>query len=362
MATDILSTLGITNVPPPDPAALANLKEVQEQTENLKKQLKGTSDAIQLALSGADLLGLDETYKIQLNDLKKQVDDTLAATNLPPDQLEKKRKEFDTKLTDLLKTQAASMDKQKLDEAQGAIDIVEARYKELQGDKNISQQLLGKYRDLLEVAKTSKDELKKSLDAAAAASLKPKEGFQDATTPVPPTILPPATMKTPRQIMAELEALNYQKEAEEDKEFDAWRFASRIGRQYARFSAYCFCIVGAVLGGIVAANHFVGEAFWAIKLYYFVYGAALFPFTLVFGVIKTPYWHANLAPLFKRDTVEPMTLFQRWFTFENPTVAAEDLRLAAGKTLLRILCGGVGAGLLAFAAYFRVDQYLRKGG
>jgi hypothetical protein len=43
-------------------------------------------------------------------------------------------------------------------------------------------------------------------------------------------------------------------------------------------------------------------------------------------------------------------------------VAAEDLRLNAGKALLRMLCGGVGVSLLGFAAYFRVDQYLKKGG
>jgi hypothetical protein len=358
MATDLLSSIGITAQKPADPAALGNLKEVQEQTEALKAQLKGTSDSIQLALSGAELLGLDASYTAELTKLKKDTDDLLASSTLTPAQLETKRKEMDDKLSTLLKSQSASIDKRKLDEAQAAIDAVEARFKELQGDKNISQPLLGKYRDLLEVAKTSKDELKKSLDAAAKASLKPKEGFQ--AEPSPPT--PPPTMKTPRQIMAELEALNFQKEAEEDKEFDAWRFASRIARQYARFSAYCFCVVGAILGGIVVANHFVAEAFWAIKLYYFVYGAALFPVSLAFGVAKPPFWHASVAPLFKRDTVEPMTLFQRWFTFENPTVPAEDLRLAAGKTLLRMLCGGVGAGLLGFAAYFRVDQYIRKGG
>jgi hypothetical protein len=359
MATDLLSSIGITAQKPADPAALGNLKEVQEQTESLKAQLKGTSDSIQLALSGADLLGLDASYTAELTKLKKETDDLLASNTLTPAQLETKRKEMDDKLSTLLKSQSASIDKRKLDEAQAAIDAVEARYKELQGDKNISQQLLGKYRDLLEVAKISKDELKKSLDAAAAASLKPKEGFQ-ATAPA--STPPPVTMKTPRQIMAELEALNYQKEAEEDKEFDAWRFASRIGRQYARFSAYCFCVVGAILGGIVAANHFVAEPFWAIKLYYFVYGAALFPVALGFGVAKPPFWHASVAPLFKRDTVEPLTLFQRWFTFENPTVAAEDLRLNAGKALLRMLCGGVGVSLLGFAAYFRVDQYLKKGG
>jgi hypothetical protein len=359
MATDLLSSIGITAPKPADPAALGNLKEVEEQKEALKGQLKGTSDSIALAISGADLLGLDETYKTQLTDLKKQTDDLAASTNISPDQMEKKRKELDDKFSGLLKTQAASIDKRKLDEAQAAIDAVEARYKELQTDKNISQQLLGKYRDLLDVAKKSKDELKKSLDAAAAASLKKKEGFQDAAAP-PPT--PAAVIRSPTQILAELQALDFQKEAEDDKEFNAWRFAGRLWRQYARFMAFCFCVVGAILGGIVAANHFVEEAFWGIKLYYFVYGAALFPVSLAFGVAKPPYWYASVAPLFKRDTVEPQTLFQRWFTFENPTVAAEDLRLEAGRTLLRMLCGGVAAGLAAFAIYFRFDQYLKKGG
>ncbi len=137
---------------------------------------------------------------------------------------------------------------------------------------------------------------------------------------------------------------------------------SRIGRQYARFMAFTFCVIGAILGGIILSNHFVAESFWGIKLYYFIYGAAFFPGSLAFGLFSPPYWHATVAPLFKRDTVEAQTLFQRWFTFENPTVAAEDLRLASGRTTLRVLTAGIAAGLAGFAAYFRFDQYLKKGG
>lgn len=52
-----------------------------------------------------------------------------------------------------------------------------------------------------------------------------------------------------------------------------------------------------VLFGGIIGSHFFIQASALQRFYYFVYGAALFPFTLLFAIYQPPLWRATLIPL-----------------------------------------------------------------
>jgi len=62
-----------------------------------------------------------------------------------------------------------------------------------------------------------------------------------------------------------------------------------------------------IFGGVVMSNVYVNEPL-LLRLFYFVYGAALFPFSLLYGIINTPTWHAAVFPLVER-TKSALPLF-----------------------------------------------------
>ena len=60
---------------------------------------------------------------------------------------------------------------------------------------------------------------------------------------------------------------------------------------------YITVICGILLGGIATSNAYAADYFWAIKLFYFVYGAVGFPITLCMAAYHKPYWVSGLIPL-----------------------------------------------------------------
>jgi len=72
------------------------------------------------------------------------------------------------------------------------------------------------------------------------------------------------------------------------------------------FSAFIF-------GGIVVSNTYIEESF-LIRVFYFIYGAALFPISLIYGIFYTPTWHSALFPLFEKTKANiPL------FSYKKPT-------------------------------------------
>ena len=55
--------------------------------------------------------------------------------------------------------------------------------------------------------------------------------------------------------------------------------------------------LGFLFGGIVTSNIYASDHFWAIKVLYFVYGAAFFPAPLLYGAWKKPLWLSGIIPL-----------------------------------------------------------------
>lgn len=56
-------------------------------------------------------------------------------------------------------------------------------------------------------------------------------------------------------------------------------------------------IAFSVLFGGIIGSHFFIETTMLKRLYYFVYGATLFPFTLLAAIYQPPLWRATLIPL-----------------------------------------------------------------
>lgn len=126
-------------------------------------------------------------------------------------------------------------------------------------------------------------------------------------------------------------------------------------------TALFFLMVTAVLlGGSIAANIFVDKTL-VYRLYYFVYGAALFPFTLLYGLFDPPYWRSTLFPWVQRGEESsamskfPLSLLWNLISFAKPSPFDEET-LGFSKMLLRFLVVGLLSAIVAL--YFIVFRRL----
>jgi hypothetical protein len=75
--------------------------------------------------------------------------------------------------------------------------------------------------------------------------------------------------------------------------------ARMTGRKTLEFFAASSVFGAFMLGGTVMSNVYINESL-PMRFFYFVYGAALFPLSLVYGIILTPTWHSGIFPLIER--------------------------------------------------------------
>ena len=98
-------------------------------------------------------------------------------------------------------------------------------------------------------------------------------------------------------------------------------------------------LVGMLFGGIIGSNWYVSKATASpavssipravYVIYYFVYGAVLFPLVLLYGALwDTPAWRAVIIPLWE----VPTGLFNPLVSYRSKTDVSS---YTAGKTLLR---------------------------
>lgn len=378
----ILSSLGITEAPP-DPNLLKNQKEVADQLATVKKDVEGTLGAIDLAAKAGTLLGVSETYMDSLKGLRTKATDLLNQTSLPPDQLNTKREELDKELAKIQKQQEESIDQQRLEEAKVARDRIAERLREVEADGTTSKPLLRKYQDLDTSAREYYDAMKQTIEkAAAAAKAQPqaaKEGFQTGGPPAPATA---NFVVTPADLLEQLNQLNIQKEAEEDKTFDPQRATNRFLRSFRRSVTAVAVFLLALVGGAIVSNAFAAESFIGIRAFYFVYGALAFPLSLLYGCVRAPPIHAYIFPAVDSPTGE-VGLFS--YSMRRAQAGA----VAAGAAILPSSLKGGGEAPAATAAaaaalptpmtfripaivmtlvggllatFYRLDQYIAKGG
>ena len=273
MASSFLSALGVTPAAPPASA----YSDQAAETANIaaaKSQLTSVTSSVGLALSAAKLAGVDTTNLDNLNTEAK----SLSTQNLTSAQLKAKTDALSAKLSTAQATQEAEAKVQAAKEMEEAISTIQKRVTVIQKDKTTSAGLLKQYTDLLASAQA----------ALAAIKAGPPKDLSGAAPP---------TFPTPDALLSSLDELDGAKETEENKVF-SW---SRLGRKVVKILMYYTTFVavaaGALLGGIVLSNTYASDPFWGIRVFYFVYGAAFFPLSLLYGAAKPPYWVATLIPL-----------------------------------------------------------------
>jgi hypothetical protein len=121
-------------------------------------------------------------------------------------------------------------------------------------------------------------------------------------------------------------------------------------------------ILGSILGAIIGSHWFlqatVNNDFMSnrtlYKLFYALYGALLFPFTLMYAVINPPMWRAPLLPLYERGSEGEPAWVPGVFKYYPPSPDDSD----TGKKILQILSGIVLATLTGtFFLFSSPNQY-----
>jgi len=270
----LLATLGLTNTAAPDPSAYTNIQAEASNLTSAKSALNDTISNIGLALNGAELLGIDPTYTSSLKALQTEATTTLNS-NMTSAQIAAKTADVSKKLEVAKVQQVAAAKEQAIAALTTATKTIFDRVAVVKGDKTTSLELLAKYEQLLADA-----------NVALAAAKKPATDISGSTV-----------YQGPDDLLATLDDLDAQKDAEENKEFNWPRFFKKILRITMLSLLYFTVVCGLLLGGIATSNAYAADYFWAIKVFYFVYGAAAFPLTLIMAAVYKPYWVSGLIPL-----------------------------------------------------------------
>lgn len=292
MASSLLSAFGVTPAAPPA-SAYADQTAETANLANAKTQLADVTSTLGLALTAAKLAGVDTT---NLDNLNAEAS-SLSSTNLTAAQLQAKTTALTAKLATAQATQDAQRKAAALKAMQDAVTAIKKRVAAVKVDTTTSAQLLQKYKDLEGTAENA-------LTALKAAPAK-KEGFATGSGSGSTTDnTPPPEIPDPEALLSQLDDLDTAKEAEENKSFNWTRFGKKITSVMMFYGTIISIAIGAVLGGIIMSNAYASDPFWGIKVYYFIYGAAFFPLSLIYGAVKTPYWVSGTIPLYSLDPVE----------------------------------------------------------
>jgi len=243
---------------------------------DVTSQLSSTTSDISLALSVAKLAGVDPSYTQSLTDINAEAV-SLTSSNLTSAQLAVKTAALDKKLATAKATQAAARQKQAINDMTAANTTIAKRLAVVEKDKTAPVANVQQYVALNTSAQT------------ALAALKSP----------PPTDLAGAapTYPSPDDLLSSLDDLDTALEAAENKVFNWTRFGKKVTSVLMKYVAIIAVVLGALLGGIIMSNTYASDYFWGIKVFYFIYGAAFFPLSLIYGAIKTPYWVSGLIPL-----------------------------------------------------------------
>lgn len=350
---DILATLGIASKP--DPNLYQNQKEVAGQITTAKDDLKQTLSSVNLAIAGVNLVpGVPQDVIDSLTGLRSQTQTLIDSTSTSPDQLEKQRIEIESKLKNLESTREELMQAGLVKDLTEALDAITKRNEEIKSDTTVSASLKDKYKKLFDEATAAL----KAAQAKLVAVKSKKEGFQPMTpapAPGPAGVAAAALEKTAQQFFDELAELDTQKEDEESKEFQWKRFFLRIWGTISSTLFYISLGIAATLGGIILANLYTNTGYWGTRIFYFVYGAAMFPLVLLYGMIRPPIWYSTFIPMYQKNPSNPGSLDGLFgYTLMDPNTTNPEV--LADKRTLRILIA-LSGGVLILQGGF---TYLKK--
>jgi hypothetical protein len=234
--------------------------------------LKGAASMVGDGISGLADKAADVAADTALAPLKLIESSISSVANLGPDIVARRRAEINAMLT---KIDDAAKNYERLDEEKrkrDALVIINKRIKEVASDSTIPKKIKNEFDNILARKPPTKD----------------KDGFlREDPGPGPEEMLE-------RLVNAE-DALT----AHENTEFSGWRLIKRAWRFSSDYIYYILLFTTAIFGGIILSNVYINESFLPIRLYYFFYGTAFFPISLMYGIINPPTWNATIFPGFK---------------------------------------------------------------
>lgn len=319
MASSLLNSLGITT-PVPDPNLYANQKEVTSQTQEVQGKIKDTLGQVNTLVNASKLFGIPDDKLKPILALQAKAD-SLANSNLSPDQLEKARLELQKELgaTDPRSLQIQSI----LQTLKDVRDEIVARVKEVKADKSLPAELVRKFEAFETKANDTVADYERKAAEPAPAQPSGASG---------PTIFPaPVPINTVESLRKELASLNTELE-KANKKFSF----SRLYKVIMFWISISLSIVFVVIHGFFTMNWYRSN-FWGLRLYYFIFGGILFPIFQLIFCVKPPY----------------ITIYAPWH--EPP--ALDDAQLAAqysgSKTAARAvsIATTVFSALLVFATF-----------
>ena len=268
----VLSALGVTNTAAPDPSSYDYVKAESSNLGDAKAGLNTLITSISMAVSAAKLANIGGSFVDTLSSLGKEAKDAMNST-MTSAQLAARTLDIKSRLETAKKQQVEAKQQELVAELQKVRDTISARVSAISSDT--SAELLAKYNTLLETATAS-------LTAAQAGAMTPDS----------------KEYKTAEELTDILDDLNTLKDVEENAAFNWTRYMKRVMR-YVMYLLFIISITaGVLLGGMITSNIFADDYFWGIKLFYFIYGAALFPFPIIYATfVSTPYWVSTLIPL-----------------------------------------------------------------
>ena len=289
MASSLLSAFGVTPAAPPA-SAYADQTAETANLADAKSQLASVTSNLGLALTAAKLAGINTT---NLENLNAEAT-SLSSGSLTSAQLQAKTTALTTKLATAQATQDAQRQAAAVTAMQDAITTIQKRAAAVKADTTTSPQLLKQYLDLQQTAQDALTALKAAPAKSSGSSGSGGSGTE--TTPAP--VIPDAS-----SLLSQLDDLDTAKDAEENKSFNWTRLGKKVTAVMMFYGTIISIAIGAVLGAIIMSNVYASDAFWGIKLYYFVYGAVFFPLSLMYGAAKPPYWVSGIIPLYSLDPV-----------------------------------------------------------
>ena len=301
--TDLLSTVGLGA---PNPAAYTDATSVGAQQKAALVGLQASVAASSLALSVAKTAGVSSTTLDNLQAMTTKGSTLMSqASTMTPAQLEAARANYDLEMTNAHFTAVQEQYTTLLNGIKAVVITIKTRVIQVRAESGLSKELVSKYEALLTDAEAAQEKLTASPPTLSGVTALTADTTSGSSGSGPPPYAIPSVPDA-SDLQDRLDNLDNQEAAEMNGKFSTKRFyrqISNLASKYLYTPLHYFIIASSMLlGGIVMSNNFVvaEQNYTQGRIFYFIYGALLFPLAVLWGCIKPPFWVAGLFPSYPR--------------------------------------------------------------